>query len=70
MKFYGDSISIKSLARILSKSEQFVRICIQQGAIPGIAIKMPNASKYTYLITVKNAEEFLGRKLSEDEKKC
>lgn len=68
MEYYDDTISVKKFATILKRSEQFVRVCIQEGLIPGIAIKLPESTQYCYLITVRGAEEFLGRKLRDEEK--
>lgn len=54
-------ISIKEAAKILNKSQQFVRIGLQRGTLPiGVAEKMPNSTKYTYYISPKLLKEFSG----------
>jgi hypothetical protein len=55
------SISVKEAAKIMGKSEQFVRIGLQRGLLPfGQAIKM--SSIYTYYISPKLFEEYVGYK--------
>ncbi|WP_133016261.1 hypothetical protein [Clostridium cuniculi] len=57
----GKSISVKEAAKIMGKSEQFVRIGLQRGLLPfGHAIKM--SSIYTYYISPKLFEEYVGYK--------
>lgn len=57
----GKSISVKEAAKIMGKSEQFVRIGLQRGLLPfGQAIKM--SSIYTYYISPKLFEEYVGYK--------
>ena len=54
------SISVKEAAKIMGKSEQFVRIGLQRGLLPfGQAIKM--SSIYTYYISPKLFEEYVGK---------
>lgn len=54
-------ISVKEAAKIMGKSEQFVRIGLQRGLLPfGQAIKM--SSIYTYYISPKLFEEYVGYK--------
>ena len=56
----GKSISVKEAAKIMGKSEQFVRIGLQRGLLPfGQAIKM--SSIYTYYISPKLFEEYVGK---------
>lgn len=55
----GKSISVKEAAKIMGKSEQFVRVGLQRGLLPfGQAIKM--SSIYTYYISPKLFEEYVG----------
>lgn len=55
------AISVKEAAKIMGKSEQFVRIGLQRGLLPfGQAIKM--SSIYTYYISPKLFEEYVGYK--------
>lgn len=55
------SISVKEAAKIMGKSEQFVRIGLQRGLLPfGQAIKM--STIYTYYISPKLFEEYVGYK--------
>ena len=59
-------ISVKDAARLMGKSEQFVRIGLQRGLLPiGQAIKM--SSMYTYYISPKLFYEFTGKKNVEGE---
>ena len=45
------NMTIKEVARLLGKSEMFVRIGIQRGILPfGVAIKLPGREKYSYHI--------------------
>ena len=54
-----ESISVKEAAARLGKSEQFVRIGLQQGILPiGTAVKM--SSRWTYHISPKKLEEYAG----------
>ena len=53
------NISVAECARRLGKSEQFVRIALQMGAVPfGFAVK--NKSMYSYHISPKKLEEYIG----------
>ena len=52
-------ISVKQAAKILGKSEPFVRIGLQRGLLPiGTAIKM--SSVYTYHISPKLLKDYIG----------
>lgn len=54
------NLTVKETAAILNKSPQFVRIGLQQGIFPfGFAVKI-NGDKYTYHISKKQLEEYLG----------
>lgn len=53
-----NNISVKEAARILNKSQQFIRIGLQQGVLPiGVAVKMSN--KWTYHISRKKLLEYI-----------
>jgi len=53
------NVTIKEAAELLGKSQQFVRIGLQQSVLPfGYAIKM--SGRYTYHISRKKLEEYLG----------
>ena len=67
MRKYFGALTIKEAAAIIGKSQQFLRLCLQRKLIPGIALKMPNRKRYTYLITIKDLEEFTGIKLETKE---
>lgn len=55
------NLSVKEVAKILGKSEQFVRISLQQGTLPiGTATKMSNY-KYTYHISKHLLETYIGK---------
>ncbi|WP_300382421.1 hypothetical protein [Clostridium sp.] len=52
-------ISVKEAAKIMGKSEQFVRIGLQRGLLPfGNAIQM--STIYTYYISPKLFKEYVG----------
>lgn len=51
-------MTIKEVAKLLGKSEQFVRMGLQQGLFDfGVAVKM--SSRYTYYINQKKLNEYL-----------
>jgi transcriptional regulator with XRE-family HTH domain len=53
-----NNISVAECAKILGKSEQFVRVALQTGAAPfGIAVK--NKSRYDYHISPKKLNEYI-----------
>ena len=52
-------MTVKEAAKILGKSEQFVRIGIRTGRLPiGEAVKM--SSRWTYYISRTRLETFIG----------
>ncbi|MFL2104170.1 helix-turn-helix transcriptional regulator [Mycobacteroides abscessus] len=54
-----NNISISFAAKKLGKSEQFVRVGLQNGILPfGFAVKM--SSKFTYHISPKKFKEYVG----------
>ena len=53
------NVSVSECARMLGKSEQFVRVALQTGAAPfGFAVK--NKSTYSYHISRKKLDEYVG----------
>lgn len=53
------NLTVKQAAKILGKSQQFIRIGLQTGTLPiGTAVKM--SSKWTYHISKKQLEEYIG----------
>lgn len=54
-------LTIKETAKLLEKSESFVRIGIQRNILPfGIAVKLPGRERYSYLILANDVYKFLG----------
>lgn len=52
-------MKIKDAARLLGKSEQFVRVGLQQKAFPfGVAVKVSN--RWNYHISDKLFKEYIG----------
>lgn len=63
------NIGIKEAARMMGKSEMFVRIGLQRGILTfGVATKMPNTTKYSYHISPKLFNDYLGINCVQDEK--
>ncbi|WP_446786815.1 hypothetical protein [Macellibacteroides fermentans] len=57
------NLPIREAARLMGKSDQFVRLGLQRGAFPfGTAVKV--SSKYTYYISPKKFYEYIGREES------
>lgn len=53
------NLSVKQAAELLDKSPQFVRVSLQQGVAPyGFAVK--TSSKWTYHISAKKLQEYIG----------
>lgn len=53
-------MTVKEAAKLLQKSEQFVRIGLQMGILPfGYAVKM--SSRWTYHISDVKVYEYLGK---------
>ena len=58
------NISVLEAAKLMGKSEMFVRIGLQRGSLPiGNAVK--TSSKYSYYISPKLFEEYTGIKVDE-----
>lgn len=54
------NLPIKKAARLMGKSEQFVRIGLQRGILPfGAAVKV--STKYTYYISPSKFYEYIGK---------
>ncbi len=52
---------MQDAAKLMGKSEMFIRIGLQRGILPfGIAVKLDGKSKYSYHISPKLFEEYLG----------
>lgn len=55
------NITIKQVARLMNKSEQFVRIGLQRNILPfGCAIKLDGKTKYSYHISPNKFYEYMG----------
>lgn len=55
----GNTLTVKEAAKIMGKSEQFVRVGLQRKLLPfGVAINMSN--KYSYYISPKQFYTFVG----------
>ena len=55
-------MKVKEAARILGKTEQFIRVGLQQGVLPfGAAVKMPGG-RYSYHISEAKLKEYAGGK--------
>lgn len=55
-------MKVSEVAKIMGKSEQFVRIGLQQGVFPfGYAVKM--SSRWTYYINPKKFDNFIKKGL-------
>lgn len=55
------NITIQQAARMMNKSEQFVRIGIQRNLLPfGVAIKLEGKNKYSYHISPNKFYEYMG----------
>ena len=64
-----NNISVKEAAEILGVSQQFVRIGLQREKLPiGTAVKM--SSRWTYHISPKLLQEYVGEKEREEGKEC
>jgi len=57
------NVKVSDAAKMLGKSEQFVRIGLQRGLLPiGTAVKM--SSKWTYHISPKLLKEYVGEDIN------
>lgn len=55
------NITVNEVAKQLNKSPQYIRLCLQQGLLPfGVAAKMPNSERWTYVIFPEKFKEYVG----------
>jgi seryl-tRNA synthetase len=55
----GNIMTVKEAAKIMGKSQQFIRVGLQRNLLPfGVAFKMSN--KYSYYISPKKFYEYVG----------
>ena len=55
-----NKITVKEAARLMGTSEMFIRIGLQRNILPvGVAMKMPNSTKYTYYISKKQFYKYI-----------
>ena len=54
------TMSVKEAAKLMGVSEQFVRCALQQGKMPGFAVRMGNTGRYTYYIPAEALLQFVG----------
>ena len=55
-----NKIMIKDAARIMGKTEQFVRLGLQQGVLP-FRTAVKTSSKYSYYISPEKFYDYVGR---------
>ncbi len=61
------NIKVKEAAKLMGKSEQFIRIGLQRGLLPfGNAIQNPGG-KYSYYISPELFEKYTGIKVTKKE---
>ena len=53
------NISVKEAAKMMNKSEMFVRVGLQRGLLP-IGTAIQTSSKYSYHISPKLLKDYLG----------
>lgn len=64
MKNYENRLSIKDASEILDISQQFIRVGLQQQRLPfGTAVQL--SSEWTYHISQKLLEEYIGKSVVE-----
>ncbi|MBC3887240.1 hypothetical protein GH810_02810 [Acetobacterium paludosum] len=62
------NVTIKEAAEMLGKCEQFVRLGLQQGAFDfGVAVLSKNGKKYSYQISRRKLEKYVGIERSEEQ---
>lgn len=57
------NIKVSEAAKLMGKSEQFVRIQMQRGLLPIGSVKQNANGKYSYYISPKLFEEYTGIKI-------
>lgn len=61
IKFNGNNVPIKYVAKVMKKDETFIRLALQRGVLPiGCAIKKENSTQYDYYISPKKLYEYCG----------
>ena len=59
-------ITVSQAARIMGKSDLFVRIGMQRGLLPiGEAYQMPDSTRWTYYISPAQLAEYIGVTMEE-----
>lgn len=59
-------ISVSQVARIMGKSDLFVRIGMQRGLLPiGEAYQMPGSTRWSYYISPAQLAEYIGVSVDE-----
>ena len=61
------NLKVAEAARLMKKSEQFVRIQMQRGLLPIGCVKQNQNGKYSYYISPKLFEEYTGIKVEKKE---
>lgn len=57
----GENVPIIIAAKLMKKSQQYIRICLQRSILPiGIAEKMPGSTRYNYYISPKLLSDYTG----------
>ncbi len=57
------NIKVSEAAKLMGKSEQFIRIQLQRGLLPFGCAKQNSNGKYSYYISPKLFEEYTGIKI-------
>ena len=60
------NITVKEAARLMGKSEQFVRIGLQRGLLPIGSAILGKRGRYSYYISPELFEEFTGIKIKKE----
>lgn len=61
IKFDGNNVPIRIVAKVMKKDETFIRLALQKGVLPiGCAIKKDNSTQYDYYISPKLLYEYSG----------
>ncbi len=64
-----DKLTTAKVARILKKSDEFIRVCLQKGLFPfGYAVKLPGRKKYNYYINTEEFNKYIGNNVQNKEK--
>lgn len=70
-QFSGENVPINTVAKVMKKDAQFIRIALQKGTLPiGVAIKKDeNNQQFDYYISPLKLWEYTGFIYREDERK-